>query len=136
MADRISREKRSWNMSRIRGKNTAPEMMVRSLLHRMGLRFRIHGRALPGCPDIVLSRWRTVVFVHGCFWHRHKSCHLSYTPRSREEFWARKFRDNVRRDRLAIRALANLGWRVLVVWECELQDMAQVKQNLEASFQP
>lgn len=106
-------------MSRIRGKNTEPERIVRSALHRAGFRFRLHVKDLPGKPDIVLPKYRTVIFVHGCFWHRHPGCRYAYTPKTRVSFWKRKFAENVRNDRLARRRLARLGWKVLVVWECQ-----------------
>lgn len=121
MMDRISKEHRSWNMSRIRGRDTKPEKVVRSLLHRMGYRFRLHRKGLPGKPDIVLPKYRTVIFVHGCFWHRHSGCRFAYTPKSRGEFWQQKFRANRRRDHRSTAALTRLGWRVLVIWECETQ---------------
>jgi DNA mismatch endonuclease, patch repair protein len=132
VTDRISSKRRSWNMSRIRGKDTKPELVVRSLLHRMGFRYRLHVRTLPCCPDIVLSRWRSIVLVHGCFWHRHRGCNLAYTPKTRGEFWKKKFRDNVRRDRNGQNALLKLGWRVLIVWECEIQDIANLQRKLKA----
>lgn len=119
MMDRISREHRRWNMSRIRGRDTKPEIAVRSLLHRMGYRFRLHRADLPGRPDIVLPKYRAVIFVHGCFWHRHTGCRFAYTPKSRRKFWQQKFQGNRRRDRRSTTALARLGWRVLVIWECE-----------------
>src|SRR5215472_9134020 len=122
MVDLLSKQKRSWNMSRIRGANTKPELIVRSLLHRMGFRFRLHVRALPGCPDIVLARWNCVVLVHGCFWHRHRGCKLAYTPKSRKAFWTKKFEGNISRDKKALAKLKQLGWKALVVWECELCD--------------
>ena len=93
--DLLSQERRSWNMSRIRGKDTMPERLVRSLLHRMGYRFRLHRQDLPGRPDIVLPGRRTVVLVHGCYWHRHDGCRLAYTPKSNQTFWNSKFRENV-----------------------------------------
>lgn len=130
MADRISKERRSWNMSRIRATNTKPELVVRSVLHGMGFRYRLHVRALPGCPDIVLPRWKCAVLVHGCFWHRHRGCHLAYTPKSRKAFWTKKFVGNVYRDKKALTELRHLGWRVLVVWECELQDHDRLTQRL------
>ncbi len=119
MTDRLSRERRSWNMSRIRGKNTVPEKQVRSSLHRAGYRFRLHPKQLPGRPDVVLPKYRTVVFVHGCFWHRHKGCRYAYTPKSRVAFWNAKFESNVERDRRNSRELRRLGWKVVTVWECE-----------------
>lgn len=107
-------------MARIRGTNTKPELVVRSALHRAGFRFRLYSRGLPGRPDIVLARLRTVVFVHGCFWHRH-GCTLSSTPATRRAFWEEKFARNAARDRRAARRLRQLGWRVLTVWECSLR---------------
>lgn len=108
-------------MGRIRGKDTTPEMAVRSALHRLGYRFRLHGRGLPGRPDVVLRRYRTVVFVHGCFWHRHKHCSNCTTPTANRDFWVRKLEGNAARDRVHARTLRKLGWRVLVVWECETE---------------
>lgn len=119
MTDRLSRKRRSWNMSRIRDKDTAPERLVRSALHRAGYRFRLHSKKLPGRPNVVLPRYRTVVFVHGCFWHRHKGCRYAYTPKSRVAFWNAKFDSNVERDRRNARELRRLGWKVVTVWECE-----------------
>ena len=130
MTDRLSKEHRSWNMSRIRGKNTKPEKLVRSLLHRMGYRFRLHRRDLPGKPDIVLPKYKTVIFVHGCFWHRHRGCKLAYTPRSRIEFWQKKFRSNVARDKKVQHALKAKGWRVIVVWECQPENSALLQERL------
>ena len=109
-------------MSAIRGKDTRPEMLVRRYLHACGIRFRLHSRQLPGRPDIVLPRFRTVVFVHGCFWHRHPGCHLASTPATRTEFWSAKFSRNVERDRENASALAAMGWQVLTIWECETRD--------------
>lgn len=106
-------------MSRIRGKDTRPELRVRSALHRLGYRFRLNRRDLPGKPDIVLPRYQTVIFVHGCFWHRHPGCRFAYTPKSRVEFWQAKFERNVERHREVEEELTTLGWRVLVIWECE-----------------
>ena len=101
MADPLSKEKRSWNMSRIRSRNTTPEILVRSLLHRLGFRFTLRRKELPGKPDIVLPRHRTVLFVHGCFWHRHQGCRGATTPGSNTAFWRKKFRRNVERDAAA-----------------------------------
>jgi DNA mismatch endonuclease (patch repair protein) len=129
--DRLTTEHRSWNMSRIRGSDTGPERAVRSILHRLGCRFRLRARSLPGSPDVVLSRHGTVVFVHGCFWHRHRSCPYTYTPKTRKEFWSRKFDANVERDRRVTGELRALGWRVLVVWECELRDSGKLSRRLE-----
>jgi len=117
-------------MSRIRGLNTKPEIVVRSMLHRMGYRFRLHQRRLPGNPDIVLPKYRTVIFVHGCFWHRHQRCGLAYSPKSRAEFWQEKFAGNVKRDRVKARQLKKLGWRVGVIWECDTADDACLQRKL------
>jgi len=133
--DRISREHRRWNMSRIRGRDTKPEKVVRSLLHRMGYRFRLHHGDLPGRPDIVLPKYRTVVFVHGCFWHRHRNCQYAYTPKSRTEFWTKKFEYNVRRDQRARRQLNRLGWRVITVWECQTHDLPRLADRLHRAMQ-
>jgi len=122
MTDTFTVRERSWIMSRVHGKDTTPELAVRSMVHRMGYRFRLHRKDLPGKPDIVLPRHRCVVFVHGCFWHRHKGCKRASTPQSNVEYWERKFRRNVERDRRHRRDLRKLGWRVVVVWECELRD--------------
>lgn len=119
--DRLSREHRSWNMSQIRGRDTLPERRVRSALHREGLRFRLHDRALPGSPDIVLRKHHLVVFVHGCFWHRHPRCRCAYSPKTRQAFWKAKFEANVARDRRDAAALRRMGWRVIVVWECQTE---------------
>lgn len=108
-------------MSGIRGKNTKPEILVRRALHKAGLRFRLSsGSKLPGRPDVVLPRYGTVVFVHGCFWHRHARCRFAYTPKSNRTFWFVKFRENVARDARALRELHRIGWRTLVVWECQI----------------
>ncbi len=121
MADTLTKARRSWNMSRIKGKDTGPERVVRSLLHRMGFRFRLHAKGLPGRPDIVLPRHKTVVFVHGCFWHRHRRCKNCTTPTNNRQFWVKKLEGNAARDRVKERALRKLGWRVIVVWECETE---------------
>jgi len=134
--DRLTRERRSWNMSRIRGRDTAPEKTVRSVLHRIGCRFRLHRRDLPGSPDIVLPKYRTVVFVHGCFWHRHPSCRFAYTPKTRVRFWSRKFAENVERDRRVRRRLRDLGWRVIVIWECETLAWEQLADRLWRVLNP
>ena len=121
MTDIGSPEQRSWNMSRITGKNTKPELRLRSILHRAGYRFRLHVSSLPGRPDIVLPKHRTAIFVNGCFWHRHLGCSKSYTPSSRAEFWTAKFEVTIARDAKKSAELRKQGWTVLTVWECELQ---------------
>jgi len=129
--DRISKSHRSWNMSRIRGKNTVPEVLVRSLLHRMGYRFRLHVAKLPGKPDIALAKHKTVIFVHGCYWHRHQGCKYAYTPKSRRRFWQQKFESNIARDEVVRKQLRALGWRVVVVWECETRNMGRLRRRLK-----
>ena len=132
--DRISKARRSWNMSRIRSGNTGPERIVRSMLHCMGYRFRLHVKDLPGKPDIVLPKYRTIIFVHGCFWHRHPACKYAYTPKSRKMFWNTKFRANVARDAEVRNRLAKLGWKVIVVWECELREPGALRERLRTAL--
>jgi len=134
MADRITKAHRSWNMSRIRGRDTGPELIVRSILHRMGFRFRLHRKDLPGNPDIVLPKYDTVIFVHGCFWHRHPRCKFAYIPKSRVEFWDKKFESNVGRDKQVQRQLRELGWNVIVIWECEARDIDDLSERLLLSL--
>jgi DNA mismatch endonuclease (patch repair protein) len=129
--DIISKEKRSWNMSRIRSKDTKPEKIVRSLLHRMGFRFRLHVKDLPGKPDIVLPKYKTVIFVHGCFWHRHLKCKYAYTPKSNIDFWEKKFADNIARFKIVKKKLEHLQWNVVVIWECEIKSNADLVNKLE-----
>jgi DNA mismatch endonuclease (patch repair protein) len=117
-------------MSRVRGANTGPELRVRRIAHRLGYRFRLHSAALPGKPDIVFPRFRSVVFVHGCFWHRHDCKRGSTPPKTRPEYWAAKFAATTRRDQTALRALSEAGWRVLVIWECETRDPAAIESSL------
>jgi DNA mismatch endonuclease (patch repair protein) len=130
MTDRIIKKHRSWNMSRIRSKNTSPELWVRSLLHNLGYRFRIHRNDLPGTPDIVLPRYRVAVLVHGCFWHRHPGCKYAYTPKTRIQFWRQKFAANIKRDRTNQDALKTAGWRLIIVWECELKNPESLSASL------
>ena len=119
--DIVDRATRSRMMSGIRGKDTRPELMVRSFLHRAGLRFRLLPK-LPGKPDLVFPRFRTAVFVHGCFWHRHEGCRFATIPTSNALFWQKKFTENVLRDARKEQQLEELGWRVLIVWACQLND--------------
>jgi DNA mismatch endonuclease (patch repair protein) len=128
--DRISKKHRSWNMSRIKNKNTQPEIIIRSLLHKLGYRFRLHRRDLPGIPDIVLPKYKTAIFVHGCFWHRHSGCKFAYSPKSRVQFWEKKFERNVSVQKKAENELDQMGWRVFVIWECELANLELVMQKL------
>jgi DNA mismatch endonuclease, patch repair protein len=129
VADIVDRQTRSRMMAGIRGKHTKPELAVRRFLHRMGFRFRLHGRNLPGKPDLVFAKYRTVVHVHGCFWHQHPGCRFAYTPASNREFWQTKLRQNVERDAKNDRALHELGWRSITVWECEVAD-SRTLENL------
>jgi DNA mismatch endonuclease (patch repair protein) len=122
MADIVDRATRSRMMSGIKGKNTRPELLVRKYLHSRGLRFRLHVKELPGKPDLVFPKYKVVVFVHGCFWHQHSDCKYATTPSSRKHFWINKLSENVARDSYQIAALEGLGWRVFVVWECELRE--------------
>ena len=132
MTDRLTKERRSWNMSRIRGRDTTPELRVRSLLHSLGYRFRLHVASLPGKPDIVLPKWKRIVLVHGCFWHRHSGCKFAYTPKSRLSFWTNKFTENVKRDLRTERQLRELGWRVVTVWECQICHPERLAKRLTA----
>lgn len=127
--DIVSAGVRSRMMGNIRGKNTGPEIAVRKAAHRMGLRFRIHRKDLPGNPDLVFPKHRTVVFVHGCFWHRH-DCGLAAEPKTRPEFWAAKFKANVDRDVRNRIQLESLGWRVIEIWGCEVGDAQKLSAKL------
>ncbi|WP_119157874.1 very short patch repair endonuclease [Caldimonas tepidiphila] len=128
MADIVSAETRSRMMSGIRGTDTRPEMLVRRYLHAAGLRFRLHDRRLPGKPDLVFPGLRTVVFVHGCFWHRHPGCRFASVPASRKDFWTGKFEANVIRDAAKAAALQQQGWKVLTIWECETREPDKLDQ--------
>ena len=117
-------------MSKIRGRDTGPELVVRRTAHRMGFRFRLYRKDLPGTPDLVFPRHHLAVFVHGCFWHRHSGCRFAYSPKSRVEFWKEKFKQNVARDRRNQTALRDMGWRVLVIWGCETRNIKIVEDRL------
>ncbi len=119
MPDVFTPDKRSWIMGRVKSRNTKPEMLVRSIIHRMGFRFRLHRRELPGNPDIVLPKHKKVLFVHGCFWHGHEACPRSKRPATNTEFWNTKLDQNMERDKRFQRLLKEAGWDVLVVWQCE-----------------
>ncbi len=119
--DRLTPAKRSENMSRIRGKNTSPELWVRSLLHRHGFRFRLHAKSLPGCPDIILPKFKYAIFVNGCFWHLHGRCKEGRLPKSNLRFWRRKLEGNKKRDTRNMRLIKRLGYRVMVIWTCEIE---------------
>jgi DNA mismatch endonuclease (patch repair protein) len=141
--DRLTKERRSWNMSRVRGKDTKPERIVRSLLHKMGYRFRLHIKIpvpdsfnFPShrrfiCPDIVLPKYKAAIFVHGCFWHRHRNCNDSTTPTHRREWWLAKLNGNAARDKCHQRLLKKLGWKVIVVWECRTEKPASIQPLAE-----
>jgi DNA mismatch endonuclease, patch repair protein len=135
MVDRITKKHRSWNMSRIKSRDTKPEKAVRSALHRLGFRFRLHCKDLPGSPDIVLPKYRTIIFVHGCFWHRHDGCKFSYDPKSRVDFWMKKFQTNINRDKRVRRELDSLDWRSCVIWECETLDPVALEMHLRTILQ-
>lgn len=132
--DRISRLRRSENMARIKGKDTKPELWVRSFIHRAGLRFRLHDKSLPGKPDLVFKRHRKVVFVHGCFWHQHRNCPLAVVPGSNVDFWRAKLSGNAARDLRVRRRLGRLGWRVLVLWECEIEHELRAARKINRFF--
>ena len=117
-------------MSRVSGKNTKPELLVRSLLHNMGYRFRLHRNDLPGKPDITLPKYKKVIFVHGCFWHSHLNCPRSKRPTTKEKFWREKLDKNTKRDKASVNKLQELGWDVLVVWTCEVKDTENLKNKL------
>ena len=124
MVDSLTKDRRSLNMGRIRGKNTKPELVVRSLLHRWGFRFTVNApnnKNLPGRPDIVMPRFKTVILVHGCYWHRHTNCKEATTPGTRTEFWTKKFEETIERDLRNVVDLERLGWSVAIVWECEIK---------------
>jgi|TARA_B100001964_G_C14131315_1_gene553030 DNA mismatch endonuclease (patch repair protein) len=131
MTDIVSEQQRSYIMSRVGSKNTKPELVVRSYLHRRGFRYRIHGEKLPGRPDLVFAKHKTVVFVHGCFWHRHDGCSRATMPSTRVEFWRNKFERNMARDQANQTELRKLGWRVVVLWECEIGTIAARDESLE-----
>ena len=130
MADHLSPEKRSWNMRRIRSKDTSPELKVRSMLHQAGYRYRLNVTKMPGKPDIVLPRHRIVIFVNGCFWHRHMDCKYTTNPRSNEEYWQQKFEKTIERDKRIYDELRRDGWQVLVVWECQTHAISILRNLL------
>lgn len=141
MTDRITPEHRSWNMSRIKGKDTNIEVKVRSWLFSKGFRFRKNDRRYPGTPDIVLPKYKTVIFINGCFWHRHEGCRYATTPKTRTEFWQEKFDRNVANDRKHKEELETMGWSVITLWECELKKdsfedtMNRLEQQLHNDIQ-
>jgi DNA mismatch endonuclease, patch repair protein len=136
VADKLSAERRSANMARIRSKDTSPEIVLRKLIHGLGYRFRLHRKDLPGKPDLVFPSRRRVIFVHGCFWHQHPECREGRVPGSRLEYWGPKLRRNQERDAASQAALRGQGWRCLTVWECELKDTAGVLKTVKRFLGP
>lgn len=134
--DVFSKEKRSKIMSKVQGKNTKPELVVRSLLHRLGFRFRLHRSDLPGNPDIVLPKYRKVIFVHGCFWHGHEGCSRAKRPSTNRVFWDEKLDKNIARDRRTVVELAQFGWESLIVWSCETKDKECLQAKLLSFLAP
>ena len=130
--DTVTKAKRSEVMSKIRAKNTKPEIIVRKILHKLGYRFSLHRRDLPGKPDIVLARRGTVVFVHGCFWHGHKGC--ARHPKSNLEYWTPKIERNAERDKIQKKMLKKLGWKVLTIWECELKNVSKLEKKIQKAM--
>lgn len=128
--DTFTAAERSDIMRRVHGKDTTPEKTVRSMLHRLGFRFRLHDKNLPGNPDIILPKHKTAIFVHGCFWHRHSGCPRASTPATRQEYWLPKFRRTIGRDEANQAKLRDGGWNVIVVWECELKDRERLGEKL------
>jgi len=132
MTDIFSQNKRSDIMSNIGNKDTKPELRIRSLLHQMGYRFRLHRKDLPGKPDIVLPKYKTVIFIHGCYWHRHTCKKGRSTPTSNREFWEEKFSKNIERDKRNLVELKNIGWNIITIWQCELKNMEKIQSRLKS----
>jgi DNA mismatch endonuclease (patch repair protein) len=129
MADVHDKKTRSYNMSHIKGKDTKPEMLVRKFLHAQGFRYRLHVKNLPGKPDIVLPKYKIVIFVHGCFWHGHENCKYFVVPKTRSEWWLNKINGNIANDKKTLTSLQDLGWKVIEIWECQLKS-ATIKNTL------
>jgi DNA mismatch endonuclease, patch repair protein len=127
MADVHTKEQRSYNMSRIKGKDTKPEMLVRKFLHAQGFRYKLHDKTLPGKPDLVLPRYKTVIFIHGCFWHAHTNCKYFTIPKTRTQWWTNKINTNKANDTKAVKSLRKEGWKVIVLWECQLKKESDEK---------
>jgi DNA mismatch endonuclease (patch repair protein) len=127
--DRVTKEKRSEIMSKVRGKNTSPELVVRKLVFSLGYRYRLHGKHLPGTPDLVFPGRKKVIFVHGCFWHYH-NCKIGHPPKSRLEYWLPKLEANKKRDSQKSQELINQGWKILVVWQCEIKNIPELEQTI------
>jgi DNA mismatch endonuclease (patch repair protein) len=133
MADVHTTAQRSFNMSRIKGKNTRPEMLVRKFLHANGFRYRLHDKKLPGKPDIVLPKYKTVIFVHGCFWHGHEGCRYYVVPKTRTEWWLEKINKNKANDVKAMKVLKKEGWKIIEIWECNLKSV-KLQNTLQRSL--
>ncbi|HIW00280.1 MAG TPA: DNA mismatch endonuclease Vsr [Candidatus Desulfovibrio intestinipullorum] len=131
MTDIVCREVRSRMMAGIHSKDTQPELIVRKWLHAHGYRFRLHKKELPGKPDIVLPRYHSVIFVHGCFWHRHEHCRYATTPGTNSEWWMKKFQKNVERDKKVMKELEEMGYHILVIWECEIKDKSYIEKTVK-----
>ena len=129
--DLFDKEKRSWIMARIKGKDTKPEILVRSIVHRCGFRSSKNRADLPGCPDIVLPKYRKIIFVHGCFWHGHKNCKRASRPSSNKSFWRKKLDANILRDRKNVLLLRAQGWKILIVWQCQMRGTARLISRIE-----
>jgi DNA mismatch endonuclease (patch repair protein) len=130
MADVHTKEQRSYNMSRIKGKDTKPEMLVRKFLHAQGFRYKLHDKTLPGKPDLVLPKYKTVIFIHGCFWHGHTNCKYFTIPKTRTQWWINKINTNKANDAKAVKALRKEGWKVIVIWGCQLK-ISKVDKTLK-----
>mgnify|MGYP001152992603 FL=1 len=131
MADHLTKEKRSWNMSRIRSKNTKPELIVRKVLHNSGIRYRLHARNLPGKPDLSNKSKKFAIFVNGCFWHQHKGCKRASIPKSNTDYWIPKLEKNVNRLKENLKTLDTMGYRTAVIWECEVNDLENNNELME-----
>jgi len=138
MADNRTKEQRSYNMSQIRSKDTKPEILVRKFLFSNGFRYRLHVQTLPGKPDIVLPKYKTIIFIHGCFWHGHRNCRNAKTPQSNRDFWLNKILTNAERDKKNTTLLRRLGWKILVLWECQLMSLKvnAILSNLVKKLEP
>ena len=134
--DNLTPEKRAWVMSRVKSRDTKPEKVVRSMLHHWGYRFRLRRSDLPGCPDIVLPKYRSVIFVHGCYWHRHNCPNGRRLPRTRLDFWKPKLEGNRKRDLRHYKSLDNQGWKVLIIWECMLKDKPLLLKTIQGFLKP
>lgn len=138
MMDIVDKTTRSKMMSKIKGKNTKPELIVRSFLHQQGFRFKLHAKNLPGAPDLVLPKYNLTIFVHGCFWHRHAGCAYAYNPKTRVDFWVSKFKKNLERDAKNQQTLIEKGWRVLTIWECGVnlkkQELFDIKNYVTSNL--